>query len=84
MTTRWRGQIAGSFHGYECGRVFELSDGSLWRQESRTSESVYREWPGARLLDDGMGQTYLDVEGTSAVVRVVPESAQGPSRAGVF
>jgi hypothetical protein len=84
MTTKRKGQIAGSFHGYECGREFELSDGSRWRQESRTSEYVYREWPGARLLDDGTGHTYLDVEGTSGVVRVVPAEARPAPHAGAF
>jgi len=35
---------------YAGGRVFELSDGRRWRQESNTREYVYREQPKARLL----------------------------------
>jgi hypothetical protein len=45
---------------------------------------VYREWPGARLLDDGTGHVYLDVEGTSAVVRVVQAGARPKPLAGAF
>src|SRR3954471_3134164 len=73
MQTFWEGHLAGEFHGYKGGRVYKLSDGSLWRQECRTDEPAFRERPGARLLlDGGIGRTYLDVEGTSTVVWVEP------------
>jgi hypothetical protein len=75
METTWEGWIAGVFEGYRGGRVHELSDGSRWRREDRTSEFLYRERPRARLLrDPGIGLTYLDVEGTSDIVHVVPDS----------
>ena len=47
MDKTWEGHIAGVFEGYAGGRVYELSDGTRWRQEGRTSEYVYRERPGA-------------------------------------
>jgi hypothetical protein len=73
MESIWEGRISGDFHGYVGGIVHELSDGSRWRQESLTCEYVYRERPKARLLrDKSIGKTFLDVEGTSAVVEVVP------------
>ncbi len=50
METEWEGHVAGIFEGYRGGRVYELSDGRRWRQESNTSEYVYRERPKARLI----------------------------------
>jgi hypothetical protein len=85
METTWEGRIAGVFEGYQGGRVHELSDGSRWRQEDRTDEYVYRERPKARLLrDKGTGVTYLDVEGTSGVVLVVPDSGMRGLSVGAF
>jgi hypothetical protein len=72
MDTIWEGHVAGVFEGYATGRVHELSDGSRWRQEGRNDEYVYREKPKARLLRDSTGRSFLDVEGTSSVVLVVP------------
>jgi hypothetical protein len=63
METTWEGRIAGVFKGYKSNRVYELSDGSRWRQEDRTDEYVYRERPTARLLwDQSIGRTFLDPE----------------------
>jgi hypothetical protein len=85
METEWEGRIVGIFKGYAGGRVFEHSDGRRWRQESNTSEDVYRESPKARLLwNQRTGTRYLDVEGTSSVVQVVPERGMGGLSAGAF
>jgi hypothetical protein len=85
VETTWEGHIAGVFVGYASGRVHELSDGSRWRQEDRTREYVYRERPKARLLrDQGIGKTYLDVEGTSSVVEVVPDRGMSGLSVGAF
>jgi hypothetical protein len=85
MEMIWEGQITGVFEGYRGGRVHVLSDGSRWRQEDRTDEYVYRERPKARLLRDrGTGMTYLDVEGTSGVVLVVPDRGMSGLSAGAF
>jgi len=85
METMWEGRIAGVFDGYRGGCAYELSDGSRWRQEDRTDEYVYRERPAARLLRDrGTGMTYLDVEGTSGVVLVVPDRGMSGLSAGAF
>jgi hypothetical protein len=71
MTTVWIGSVIGQFHGYKPGRTFILSDGSQWFQGDLTDEPEYREDPTAKLLTDpGTGRTYLDVEGTTAIVRV--------------
>jgi hypothetical protein len=71
VDTVWSGRLLGTFLGYKAGRVYELSDGSQWRQDDLTDEPVYRNDPTARLLSNGSaGTIYLDVEGTSAVVRV--------------
>jgi hypothetical protein len=71
MTTIWEGDLLGEFDGYKGGNVYTLSDGSQWRQECSTDEPIYREEPKARLLrDKSINKTYLDVEGTSAVVWV--------------
>ena len=84
MDTVWRGQLVGIFHGYKSGRVYLLSDGSRWRQEDLTDEPIYRDDPTARLLSNhSTGTMYLDVEGTSAMVRVNraashPQPATGP------
>ena len=78
MTVSWEGRIAGEFHGYAYGAVHELSDGSRWRQRGKAAEPVYRERPAAKLLrDPSSGRMFLDVEGTGAVVEVVPD-APGP------
>ena len=85
MDTEWEGRIAGVFEGYASGRVYELSDGSRWRQADRRAEYVYREQPGAKLLrDQGIGKTFLDVEGTSGVVEVVPDSGMRGMGCGAF
>jgi hypothetical protein len=60
-------RIVGGFRGYRCGRVYELADGSRWRQEGTTNEYVLRTNPAARILSDGDGH-YHDVEGTSHTV----------------
>src|SRR4051794_3712630 len=74
MRTIWEGHLTGEFHGYKGGRVYELSDGTRWRQECRTEEPIYRERPKVRLLrDEGTGLLHLDVDGTSGVVRVEQE-----------
>src|SRR3954464_11223835 len=74
MRVIWEGHLAGEFHGYKGGRVYELSDGSRWCQQSNTDEPVYRERPKARLLQEAsIGKTWLDVEGTSAIVWVEPD-----------
>ena len=77
-------RIDGVFEGYRGGRVYRLADGSSWRQEGNTVEHVYREHPKARLLDDGMGRTYLDVEGTSGKVWVERAGSGPVPRAGAF
>ena len=85
MRTVLEGRIAGEFHGYAAGRIYELSDVSRWRQEDRADEPVYRERPRAKLLrDDGSGAFYLDVEGTSGIVRVVPNGSMSGSSVGAF
>jgi hypothetical protein len=85
METEWEGHIVGIFEGYAGGRVFELSDGRRWRQESNTSEYVYRERPKARLLwNQSAGTRYLDVEGTSNVVVVVQDRGVGKPSAGAY
>ena len=85
METTWEGRLPGMFEGYAPGRVFELGDGSRWRQEDRTSEYVYRERPKAKLLyDRSINVTYLDVEGTSSVVAVVPDRGMRGLSAGAF
>ncbi len=84
MTTTWIGRVVGTFLGYKGGRGYDLSDGTSWYQDDHTDEPVYRENPTAKLLSDGMGHTYLDVEGTSARVRVMPVGRRPVQRAGAF
>jgi hypothetical protein len=75
----------GTFFGYKPGRIYELSDGSKWTQEDLTDEPVYRDDPTARLLFSGsIGAIYLDVEGTSAVVRVYRNGSRPTPTAGAF
>jgi hypothetical protein len=68
----WTGRPVGTSFGYMGGHTYELSNGSHWHQIDRTDDPVCREYPAARLLDDGMGFTCLDGECTSATVRVMP------------
>jgi hypothetical protein len=85
MDPEWEGHIVGIFEGYAGGHVFELSDGRRWRQESNTSEYVYREQPKARLLwNQSIGTRYLDVEGTSSVVEGKKDRGVGGPYAGAF
>jgi hypothetical protein len=85
MEATWDERIAGVFQGYHGGLVHEPSEGLRWRQAHSTNEYLYRERPKARLLlDRGTGQTYLDVEGTSGAVRVVPDSGMCCLSAGAF
>jgi hypothetical protein len=85
MDTVWRGRLLGTFHGYKAGRVYELSDGSRWQQDDLTDEPVYRDDPAVRLLSDrSTGTIYLDVEGTSAVVRVNRAGSRPRPTAGGF
>ena len=85
MRTIWEGRVVGIFEGYAAGRVYELSDGSRWRQEDRRSEYVYREQPKAKLFgDQEISAYYLDVEGTSGIVRVVPDRSMSGLSVGAF
>jgi hypothetical protein len=85
METEWEGHVVGVFEGYAGGRIFELSDGRRWRQESNTRENVYREAPKARLLwNQSIGTRYLDVEGTSNVVEVKEDRGVGGPYAGAY
>ena len=85
MDTIWEGIIPGIFEGYRGGRVYELSDGSCWRQECNTSEYVYREQPKARLLwNQSIGKMHLDVEGTSSVVWVTKDRGTSQMGCGAF
>lgn len=85
METEWEGHVAGIFEGYAGGRVFELSDGRRWRQESNTREYVSRERPKARLLwNQSTSTRYLDVEGTSSVVEDREDRGMGGLSAGAF
>jgi hypothetical protein len=71
MNIIWSGRLIGTFYGYKPGRIYELSDGSKLMQQDLTDEPAYRDDPTARLLSNrSIGVIYLDVEGTSAVVRV--------------
>jgi hypothetical protein len=72
METILQTRLIGTFLGYGSGRVYRLADGSLWRQEDRRDEPCYREEPACRLLKDSTARVYLDVQGTSGVVAVVP------------
>ncbi|MDG3002247.1 hypothetical protein [Paludisphaera mucosa] len=83
METIWEGRLVGAFHGYKGGRVFELSDGSKWEQQDGTDEPVYRHSPTARLARfPASPAVYLDVEGTSAMVRVVKPGGRFRTNAG--
>ena len=85
MLTVWEGRIVGTFEGYENGRVFELSDGSRWKQEDRnprihlSGRTKSQTAPRSR-----ESWTYLDVEGTSAVVMVVRDRGMSSIHAGAF
>jgi hypothetical protein len=71
MNTIWSGRLFGTFFGYKPGRTYELSDCSNWTQSDLTDEPACQNDPAVRLLSNGnIGVIYLDVEGTSAVVRV--------------
>ncbi len=61
-----------TFHSYRPGRTYpNLSDGTKWHQQYLTDEPMYGEDPNAKLLSDaGTGIVFLDVQGTSAIVRV--------------
>jgi hypothetical protein len=73
MDTMWSGWLVGTFHGYKSGRVYMLSDGSKWKQEDFTDEPAYCDDPAARLhCNRKTGTIFLDVEGTTAMVRVRP------------
>ena len=48
--TEWEGQIVGPFEGYDGGRVYELTNGTRWRQDDRTEEHVYRKRAKAKPL----------------------------------
>lgn len=83
METIWTGRLVGEFWGYKSGRVYVLSDGSKWQQDDPTDEPVYREGPTARLISKHDVDTiYLDVEGTSSMVRVLRHGAHPTPRGG--
>jgi hypothetical protein len=78
MNIIWSGRLIGTFYGYKPGRTYELSDGSNWTQSDLTDEPAYQDDPAVRLLSNGsIGVIHLDVEGTSAVVRVYRTGSSG-------
>ena len=85
MDIIWSGHLVGTFHGYKPSSIYELSDGSKWTQEDLTDEPVYRDDPTTRLLSNrSSGAIYLDVEVTSAVVRVHRTGSRPKPTAGAF
>lgn len=71
METIWTGLLVGTFNGYGRGRVYKLSDDSVWVQEDATDEPGYLDGAEARLLTRrGSGIIYLLVDGAVAMVRV--------------
>jgi len=53
--------------------VFELSDGTRWRQDDGIDEPGYSEFPPAKLLTKpGSGMIHMAVGQAIAMVRVVP------------
>ena len=85
MDKIWQGRLVGTFYGYKGGRVYQLSDGSRWQQEDLTDEPVYREEPTAKLImKQDTDTVYLDVEGTSSRVRVLPQGSHPKPAAGLF
>jgi len=62
-------RIDGSFEGFADGRVFRLCNGLRWRQVGEVTHYACEVEPLTRLFYDG--QTfYLDIEGTSVLIRV--------------
>ena len=85
MDIIWSDHLVGTFHGCKPGRIYQLSDGSKWTQKDLTDEPVYRDDPTARLLFSGSsGAIYLDVEGTSAIVRVYRTGSRPKPITGAF
>jgi hypothetical protein len=62
-------RIDGSFEGFADGRVFRLSNGLRWRQVGEITDFAQGDRPRARLFHDG-DDFFLDVEGTTAMIRV--------------
>jgi hypothetical protein len=85
MDIIWSGHLVGTFDGYKPRRIYELSDGSKWTQEDLTDEPVYRHDPTAKLLFSGSSAAiFLDVEGTSAIVRVYRTGSRPKPITGAF
>jgi hypothetical protein len=78
METILESRLIGTLLGYASGRVYRLAEGSVRRQEDLRDESCYREEPTCRLMKDSTGRVYLDVQGTSGVVVVIPGEHRGP------
>ncbi|WP_165253214.1 hypothetical protein [Paludisphaera soli] len=71
METIWIGRLVGTFCGYGRGRVYKLSDDSVWVQEDATDEPGYLDGADVRLMTRrGSGIIHLLVEGATARVRV--------------
>lgn len=64
-----KSRVLGEFRGYQGGRVYRLENGEVWQQERNKFEFVYRENPGCLILSIGF-DCFLDVEGTSTMVRI--------------
>jgi len=81
----FNGHLVGTFYGYRGGNVYRLSDGSKWVQDDGTDEPVFREYPAARLMHlHDRSFVYLDVEGTSSVVRVIRCGAHPTPHRGAY
>lgn len=73
MDTVWQVVLAGTFYGFKPDRVFELSDGSRWRQEDGIDVPSYSEWPPVKLLTKPVsGVIHMAVGEATAMMRVVP------------
>ncbi len=71
METIWTGLLVGTFNGYGQGRIYKLSDDSVWVQEDATDEPGCLDGAEVRLLSRrGSGIIYLLVEGATGMVRI--------------
>ncbi len=62
-------RIVGTFLGYAPRIVHRLDDGSEWEQVGNTTEYLYRERPGCRIIFS-RERLWIDVEGTSGMADV--------------
>lgn len=70
MEIKYKSKINGEFYGWAGDTIFQLMNGTLWKQHKYEYRYTYMYCPNAKIWKDG-SKYYLDVDGMNKMLQVV-------------